>query len=81
MGGIPAAPPRPKIYSRYIVQGLQQGFRVGIRGNPPGRTARNLGSAKEHAEKVDRYLAREVHLQRVVQLSPAKALKLPALSI
>ena len=42
---------------------------------------RNLGSARQHTEEVDRYIAREVRLQHVICVPPGALGEIPTLRI
>lgn len=55
-------------YKHYILEGIRQGFRVGFRyGSYANQsTKKNMRSALDNPEVVDRYLANEVGLKRVV---------------
>ena len=56
--------------AEYIVRGLTSGFRLGYSGGVQQQRPRNLGSARQHPEEVDRYIAGEARLQRVVCVPP-----------
>ena len=66
-----------KAFSHYILQGLEQGFRVGFEYSssllPPKR---NMLSATQHREVVSDYLREELALNRVVQLPKPVAVQL-----
>ncbi len=55
-------------YRRYILDGIQQGFRIGFRygGHSCQAAKKNMRSALDNTEVVDQYLAKEVGLKRVV---------------
>jgi len=56
----------------YILEGIQQGFRVGFdyQGKKCHPAAGNLKLARENAEVVEEYIAKEVAAQRVVGTLP-----------
>ncbi len=69
-------------FARCIVQGLHRGFRIGPKSSPSRQKAkRNLRSAYEHPEIIDKYLARELQLGRVIKLHPSNAYHLPGFQI
>jgi len=50
-------------------------------GGEQQQRPRNLGSARQHPEEVDRYIAREVRLQRVICVPPGVLGEIPTLRI
>ena len=55
-------------FAEYILQGLQEGFRLGFRhaGSEPVSASSNMQSASQKPEVIDSYLKKEVELGRVV---------------
>ena len=63
-------------FSRYICEGIQEGFRIGFNYSVHScRRASSMLSAEQHPEIVDRYLAKERRLGRVME--PMEATQLP----
>ena len=58
-----------KRFQRFIVEGIQRGFRIGCNPSHPRRSSsRNMRSAYDHPQVVQEYLDREVALNRVVKI-------------
>ncbi len=71
-----------RLFTRYLLQGICQGFRIGFHSRSACRRAkRNLRSTYEHPEVVDAYLSQELHLQRVIRVPPSAACTFPNLQI
>ena len=67
-------------FARYLQQGIISGFRLGFqRGTLCQPSSRNLQSAYEHPDIIDRYLAQEICLQRVACFSEEVARYFPIL--
>lgn len=57
--------------AEYVLDGLQDGFRIGFDGRSPHASARrNMLSAERNPEVVEKYLAKEKALGRVVVVQP-----------
>ena len=54
--------------AHFFLKGIMQGFRIGFTygDSPPISARRNLQSASEHPEVIDKYLQKEVDEQRVI---------------
>ena len=63
-----ALKPHPdKAFSRFLVEGLRQGFRIGFNRQAPLKPAsRNIQSAHDHPQAIDDYLAKERALGRML---------------
>ena len=63
-----ALKPHPdRAFSRFLVEGLRQGFRIGFNRQVPLKPAsRNMQSAREHPQAIDDYLAKERSLGRML---------------
>ena len=71
-------------FALFILQGLQQGFRIGFQGPTPltsPRRVRNMRSAYDHPEVIESYLAREVGLQRIISIPHHLAPSFPSLRL
>ena len=57
-----------KCLGHFLVQGLRHGFRIGYNGGQRALQSakRNMPSAYDHPEVIDKYLANECHLGRVL---------------
>ena len=56
-------------FSKYILEGLASGFRIGYdRSSHPRPSRRNMKSAQENKEVVSRYIAEELELNRLIRL-------------
>ena len=54
-------------FVKYVIQGIQSGFKVGCSPSSPFRSAKhNMHSAQVHFEIIDRYIADEIQLGRIV---------------
>ena len=63
-----------KRFSRFILRGLREGFRIGFESLHPYRSSnRNLKSAHEHPTAVQTYLDREASLRRIFPLTQEEA--------
>ena len=67
--------------AEYIIQGLMYGFQLGCNRGVQQQRPRNLGSARQHPQEVDRYIAREVRLQHVICVPPGALGEIPTLRI
>ena len=69
-------------FARYLQQGIISGFRFGFqRGTLCQPSSRNLRSAYEHPDIIDRYLVQEVSLQRVACFSQEAARSFPSFTL
>ena len=70
VGGVSEHPSRQEICGLSAERGFKQGFRVGFRysSGPVVSATSNMKSATENAEVIDKHLAKEVGLGRVVHI-------------
>ena len=59
-----------KWFADYILQGIEQGFRIGFHGSQDNLRSKNMVSAREHPVVVAKYLGDEVCQKRVALMGP-----------
>lgn len=69
-------------FQRFIVDGIHQGFHIGFNPSQPKRSSiKNMKSAYEHPMVVQKYLDREVSLQRMFKIKVEEAETLQGLQL